>query len=1074
MAEYLGKITLVNVADGTPGTPGVAGPGIQSSMVYYAISKTNLAPPALVEVTLKSESGIISFSDISSTFQIKEGILYGVQNGALTPLSINNKTDGNILIGMEGGWDTVIPVAPAGWYVWTKTVFTYTNGDQTITYTVAQNGADGRTLYTWFKYADDDQGTNMSDSPVDKKYMGVAYNKETEEESNNPADYVWSLIQGADGQGVDAYRIETNQEEILKFVVQDAESEDGTKISMSPQELEISITINSPDGSTVIVDGLTLEKLSFQVYDFDRNLWEDFYFISELIDNQKGIKIKLNETLEIDEAGGKKSYSLKDKDETILKIKYEFEDYLLTKFINVRYGITKDQATLGVHANGITASIQNAGLVFDASGLTVKGGGLKIQNKRGEGTLSFAEESGDLIIKGTIYADSGTFNGEVNATSGTFTGEIHATSGTFDSGSIGSFVLQDGELKSTDGSIILYGGKVGEDGEVSEAGKIIANNIELGDGAKIQNQIQLGSNVFLSNPDSQADKSYLEVFGVVDDNEEDEVPGIKVNLVNFTADGQISLGDGQNKIVLDGATGTMQSYNRNSGTGWFISNQECEFNNVTVRGSIRASVLEYGEIQAVGGILLVRPSSKITKAAYIEEEGKRLLQLTLEDFSGFAVNDRCLVTSDQVGEIIKIWGTVRQLEKETASNEGETLNLLTQKKWVKIELDPIFTIVDGQKVEEEREPGFFVGKPIVSFGYVSGTGEGVNNIGIGINGSTNGAMLTPQSLSVFELDNKDNLIPRIVLGKLPLDKVKYGSIAGTYGLYAENVLLKGALITQTQDLNPVYCGISTQYTTDPPVSGALLNKGFDDFTPSEILFWAGAGGDSKDAIENAPFFIDRQGNFYSRNGYFQGSIITDSTIEAAEIRTATLTGIKKTESTYNNQESFALTIRDAADGIVFLKTIDQDSGQTEQIFKLTNDGLGLRTKFQMLNKDSSYCFQIDESGRQVASEGFVNDATGTLQLTGTSIGYYKDFDKETKQGALNSSIHFEEDIIKFSYNNTLTESKSVKFIIKEERNEVYNDLFLSSSSSVKYGEKMSYQPVVEVSKTVGYDLYIFD
>jgi hypothetical protein len=39
----------------------------------------------------------------------------------------------------------------------------------------------------------------MSDSPVDKKYMGVAYNKETEQESNNPADYVWSLIQGADG-----------------------------------------------------------------------------------------------------------------------------------------------------------------------------------------------------------------------------------------------------------------------------------------------------------------------------------------------------------------------------------------------------------------------------------------------------------------------------------------------------------------------------------------------------------------------------------------------------------------------------------------------------------------------------------------------------------------------------------------------------------------------------------------------------------------------------------------------------------------------------------------------------------
>ena len=904
----------------------------------------------------------------------------------------------------------------------------------------------------------------------------------------------------------DAYRIETNQEEILKFIVQDAESEDGTKISMSPQELEISITANSADGSTAIIDGLTLEKLSFEVYDFDKNSWENFYFVSELINNQKGIKIKLNDTLEVDEAGGEKSYSLKNKDETILKIKYEFESYLLTKFINVRYGITKDQATLGIHANGITASIQGSKLAFDASGLTIKNAGLKIQNKQGEDTLSFNEESGDLIIKGEIHASSGVFNGKVHATDGSFTGEIHATSGTFDSGTIGSFTLKKGVLEANDGSISLYGGSVNERGEVQEAGKIVANNIELGDGAKIQNQIQLGSNVFLSNPDSQVDKSYLKVFGVVDDNEEDEVPGIKVNLVNFTANGQISLGDGQNKIVLDGATGTMYSDNRNSSTGWFISNQECEFNNVTVRGSIRASVLEYGEVQAVGGILLVRPSSKIIEATYVDEGEKRLLKLTLEDFSGFAVNDRCLVTSDQIGEISKIWGTVRELEggevvsdeeeissdeeetdsseegtvsseEETGSNETQsqdkTLKSLTRKKWVKIELDPTFTIVDGQKVEEkEREAGFFIGKPIVSFGYVSG-GQGVNNVGIGINGSTNGSMLTPQSLSVFELDSKDNLEPRIVLGKLP-NKPKYGSIAGTYGLYAENALLKGALITQTQGSNPVYCGISTQYAAEYPVSDVLRGKGFDNFVPSEILIWAGAEGDSIEAIQNAPFFVDRQGNFYSRNGYFQGSIITDSIIQAAEIKTATLTGKKPESATYNNQESFALTIRDAAEGIVFLKTIDDKTGQTEQIFKLTDEGLGLRTKFQMLDKDLGYCFQIDESGRQVASGSFVNDATGTLQLTGTSIGYYEDFKKDTKEGALKSSIHFEEDVIKFSYDSAQPESEGVKFVIKWEQNEMYNNLFLSSSSSVKYGEKMSCQPVIEGSKTVGYDLYIFD
>jgi hypothetical protein len=52
------------------------------------------------------------------------------------------------------------------------------------------------TRYTWFKYADDETGLNMSDSPTDKKYLGLAYNKTTIIESNNPLDYSWSLIQG--------------------------------------------------------------------------------------------------------------------------------------------------------------------------------------------------------------------------------------------------------------------------------------------------------------------------------------------------------------------------------------------------------------------------------------------------------------------------------------------------------------------------------------------------------------------------------------------------------------------------------------------------------------------------------------------------------------------------------------------------------------------------------------------------------------------------------------------------------------------------------------------------------------
>lgn len=70
-------------------------------------------------------------------------------------------------------------------------------------------GPDGASLYTWVKYADDASGTNMSDSPIGKPYIGLAYNKTSATESQTPSDYTWSLIKGDkgdtgdDGRGVD-------------------------------------------------------------------------------------------------------------------------------------------------------------------------------------------------------------------------------------------------------------------------------------------------------------------------------------------------------------------------------------------------------------------------------------------------------------------------------------------------------------------------------------------------------------------------------------------------------------------------------------------------------------------------------------------------------------------------------------------------------------------------------------------------------------------------------------------------------------------------------------------------------
>lgn len=82
------------------------------------------------------------------------------------------------------------------------------NAKQMLTFALAlpgsegKAGQDGQAKYTWIRYADDDKGTNISDSPSGKSYIGIANNKNTDVKSDNPLDYVWSRIQGNSGRGM--------------------------------------------------------------------------------------------------------------------------------------------------------------------------------------------------------------------------------------------------------------------------------------------------------------------------------------------------------------------------------------------------------------------------------------------------------------------------------------------------------------------------------------------------------------------------------------------------------------------------------------------------------------------------------------------------------------------------------------------------------------------------------------------------------------------------------------------------------------------------------------------------------
>lgn len=102
-----------------------------------------------------------------------------------------------------------------GKYTWAKF-----EGDQGAQ---GPKGADGKSSYTWMKYATRPDGLDMTDNPdyvplldsagspildsageqiytvTQATYIGIATNKDTATESTNPADYTWSRFRGVDG-----------------------------------------------------------------------------------------------------------------------------------------------------------------------------------------------------------------------------------------------------------------------------------------------------------------------------------------------------------------------------------------------------------------------------------------------------------------------------------------------------------------------------------------------------------------------------------------------------------------------------------------------------------------------------------------------------------------------------------------------------------------------------------------------------------------------------------------------------------------------------------------------------------
>lgn len=690
---------------------------------------------------------------------------------------------------------------------------------------------------------------------------------------------------------------------------------------------------------------------------------------------------------------------------------YEERKQTFSTFIPMRFAMNKDLAEFSVNAHDIHMSIAQAGLKFDGDGLHLLNGNFEIL-RTGEENLrpSFeADSQGNVTLRGRIEADSGFFKGRVEATSGVFSGQVLARRGELgslqitdslhieDLNSFGvgldigrySYSVEPGPIASErfeseelyiysdstdnferyygenyDNNTVVYSRKeiggikstnYSEDKNtgffLSANGTIYANELFIGSNARIENRLKIGDNCYIYNPlNNNGD-----FIKIVDDN--GQVP------FSIDSNGQMSLG----KIVFDGSTSSIYSDRAlNSTYSWTLTPQQAIFNNIIARGSIEASVFKYGEVTAVGGILLARPASKVKEIQVDENnipvfDNIKGVEITLEEGNGFTEGAKdevnkgyCLFTTrdGQKKEYFEITDIVSELSENSKDNK------LFENFKIRIKVvDQSWEAKDYLKLLNETL--VYIGRTALynysqdENGNVNAALEREGSVGICINGSDDSASFTsPRAITIYTLgENYDERINRIILGQIP-NEPRFGRIAGTYGLYGENVYLKGALVTESD--RATFSGISTAYSKDEdiPTMQNLSEMFPDDRSLGRILLWAGAESDSKEGIEGAKFKVDEYGNMYAGSGFFNGSILTNATIEAAKIRTAIIEGSGK-----EKEESFGLTIHDVDNGIQFTQTrrdingnISLDENEKpiiDTIFSLDKNGILANVKLKV-------------------------------------------------------------------------------------------------------------------------------
>lgn len=244
---------------GNDGLPGKDGVGLKSTVVTYGLSTSETTQPTswttqvptltkgkyLWTKTVWTYTDNTSETGYQKTYIAKDGNdgddgLPGKDGVGIKTTTITYASSTSGTTKPTSGWSSTIPTVSAGNFLWTKTVWTYTDNTSETSYSVAKmgstgakgdkgdtgpqgpkgdrgpqgiqglqgpkgdqgikgdTGADGKTQYTHIAYADNATGSGFSQTDQSKAYIGM-YQDFTATDSNDPTKYRWSKWHGDKG-----------------------------------------------------------------------------------------------------------------------------------------------------------------------------------------------------------------------------------------------------------------------------------------------------------------------------------------------------------------------------------------------------------------------------------------------------------------------------------------------------------------------------------------------------------------------------------------------------------------------------------------------------------------------------------------------------------------------------------------------------------------------------------------------------------------------------------------------------------------------------------------------------------